>query len=65
MKRGDIVYCLNPGSYPLTAGETYQVLLCEGDWLLVIGDSGFEGRYSSARFKPLEDLPQEVAREAA
>jgi len=65
MDRGAIVYCINPGCYPLTAGKTYEVILRDGEWILVRGDSGLPGGYHDARFKLLMDQQQEAALEPA
>lgn len=62
MERGDIVYCLNPGLYPLTAGRPYQVLQREDEWIMLRGDSGVAGRYSESRFKRAEDSRQGAGR---
>jgi hypothetical protein len=65
MDHNAIVYCINPGCYPLTAGKTYEVILRDGEWILLRGDSGYPGSYYDARFKALEEMGQQAAREAA
>jgi hypothetical protein len=51
MKRGDIVRCTYPGSYPLTHGKTYEVLDRESGWITVRGDAGFVASYAYVRFE--------------